>query len=143
MENNSKNDEIDRVDLMKQINNELVPNFDHSMNLMNIALTYFKQLSMKPRNTNMFYNIDYEDDSSTNHVMEFLCTEMYKYGQVFYSDKIKLFEPGQLDIEKCDELYQLNLRKKKIQSQRLLSLFIYLSKLDWLNIEWSINSLKS
>ena len=114
---------------------------------MNVFLCYYKQLFHTDPKENMFSNIEYYKEISTSRSMEFLYSEMTKYknfASIEDEEKIVLYEPGELNIDECFELYLLMIDDKEVfVCQTLLPLIKYVATLDWLNIKWSINPLKT
>ena len=119
---------------------------ENGIDLLNIFLCYYRQLFQK-NCVNMFTGIDYDKGGSTNRCMELLYEHVQKYKEAEKSnniEKIELFNVEDLDIDKCEELYQLNIdNKPKKISQLLLPIMLYLTTIDWTTINWSIVPIKT
>jgi len=115
------------------------------VNLMNVFLCWYKQVFDKEKPVTMFHDIDYKKEESTNRCMELFYNEMYKYNSnKDDDDKIAIYDPEDIDINKCEELYILTVDSiNKAVCQCLMPLLIEVSKQDWLNINWSITAIKT
>ncbi len=93
----------------------------------------------------MFDGINYEDPTSTNHMMEMFYEDLTKHNSV----NNEVYETlngidGIDDIHTIDELYLLDLNERKYISRSVISL-VYLLDCETLDCEtrgWSIINLK-
>lgn len=113
-----------------------------SFNLLNVYLYYFKQLFQKNNSQNMFDEINCDEPNSTNRCLEFLYDEIRKCNENV--DKTAISEECNFNIDECDELYLLKINGESDKyCQYLLPLLKIVAEIDWTNVEWSINPLKS
>lgn len=119
-----------------------ITNEDNYVNLLNVYLTYYKTLFNKNKSESLLDDINHDKINSTNRGIEFLYGEMAKMKED--NDKDIIYKPGELKLEECEELYVLLIDNKQVYTcQLLLPLISYVSTLDWININWSIDPLKT
>lgn len=120
---------------------------DDNVNFFNVFMCYYKNLFGKEKNINMFHDIDYSKDNSTNRCMEFFYSELHKYQEHENNgreEEITIYEPDSVDLDKCDELYVLMIdNEQNKMCQTLLPLIKYVSTLDWLTMTWRIDPFKA
>lgn len=127
---------------MSNLNKE--EEFEEKVGFMNVFLCYYKQMFDKSKEVNMFSDVDYDNDASTNRCMEMLYDEMFKYQNCEDEEALTILDPSDVNINKCKELYVLVINNKQEKAcQMLLPLIKYVSTLDWMNIDWSINPVKT
>lgn len=107
-------------------------------NLLNRYIEYYKKAYPENNIKNMFDKINYDDQSSTNHIMEMFYYEMHKYNkldnEVYTSmDNIQLEQN-----EKINELFGLQINNDKIicVSYCIISLLIEIINNEYTN--WNI-----
>ena len=123
-----------------------VDEYENMVSLINVFQVYYRNLFNKKENETLFEDINYKDPKSTNRSMELLYDEMYKYK--INQDNPELITVYDIDqfnkkAEDCEELYILMIDNKENKiCETLFPLISYMSRLEWTNINWSINSLK-
>jgi hypothetical protein len=117
-EQNEQNEQIDKMD-----------------NLINRYFQYYKKINPDKVIKNMFDNIDYDDPTSTNHIMEIFYEELLKHNKI-NNDVYESIED--INIDDVDELYMLEMCDKKYISESVISLLYILS--DY-NGDWNIINL--
>ncbi len=126
---------------------ELTKDQEENVQFLNVFMCYYKHLFNKDNNTNMFHDVDYGLDNSTNRCMEFLYTEMHKYEEHEDNgrdDQITIYEPCSVNLDEQDELYVLMVdNKQNKMCHTLLPLIKYVSTLDWSNMIWRIDPFKA
>lgn len=121
--------------------------FQEDLNFLNIYLWYFKHLFNQKKSMHMFEGINYEKDDSTNRCLELLYEEVEKYKEAKDDiTKITLYNPDEININNCQELYVLiiNNEHKKV-CQTLIPLIRYLATDEtnkWTEMNWMIVPLK-
>jgi hypothetical protein len=119
---------------------------DTIVDFVNVFLCYFKNLFQKNPEYNMFNDINFDDDTSTNRCMEFMCAELYKFKQLQQEDETinDIYDPDTINIDATDELYVLEIDNKQHKvSRSLIPILKYVSGLDWTEIIWSVIPLKT
>jgi hypothetical protein len=104
--------------------------------LVNRYLQYYKKIHQDKSIKNMFDNIDYNDPTSTNHILEMFYEELLKHKRI-NNDVYESID--EINIDEIDELYLLEFDDKKYISQSVISL---LYMLEGFQGEWSIVNLK-
>jgi len=122
-------------------NDEIINYID----VLNIFFFYFKKKIQKKKNYNMFDDIDYNKIESTNRCLEFMYEHIEKYKSNQDNMYIcRLYNPDELDISECEELYVLIIDDKQNKvCQLLYPIIVFLAEQDWTNIKWSINPIKT
>lgn len=118
---------------------------ENGFTFLNIFMCYYKKLFYKTESINMFEEIDYSDVKSTNRMMEFLYSEVYKYKKFQNDDEfVALYEPNIIDINTCEELYALTIDGKYNKVCRfIIPIITYISEnYDWTKVNWAIIPLK-
>ncbi len=121
MEQNEQNEQKEQIDKMD--------------NLINRYFQYYKKIHPDKVIKNMFDNIDYDDPTSTNHIMEIFYEELLKHKKI-NNDVYESIED--INIDDVDELYMLEMCDKKYISESVISLLYILS--DY-NGDWNIINL--
>lgn len=169
MDNKESNVEFDLLDQMYNIKEEIeepqeeiqddVPpvslddyhiddNLKESENgfvFLNVFMAYYRKLFYKTDPKHMFEEIDYNNVKSTNRMMEFLYSEVYKYKKYHNDDDtVALYEPGAINIDDCPELYALVIDGKYNKMCRfIVPIITYIAdNLEWTKINWAIIPLK-
>ena len=122
----------------------LIREDENGIVFLNIFLIYYRQLFNK-KDTNIFNEVNYDNTLSTNRYMEYMYEHICKYNEnINNEDKIKVYSLAtDVNINECEELYQLIINNKESLYCRYIVPLIYeLSDMDWLNIKWDIISLK-
>ena len=109
---------------------------DKIENLVNRYLEYYKKIHPDKIIKNMFDEINYDDPTSTNHILEMFYEELHLHKNI-NNDVYETIED--IDIHNIDDLYLLEMKDKKYISQSVISL---LYMLDGYNEEWNIINLK-
>lgn len=112
---------------------------------LNVFMCYYKKLYKIEDKIDMFYDIDYNDVKSTNPMMENLYSHVYKYKKYSIDPKeTDIYEPSEIDISTCPELYALTIDGKYNKVCRfLVPLIYYVSEnYNWMEINWKIINLK-
>jgi hypothetical protein len=106
--------------------------------LINKYIEYYRKTYPDSQIKNMFDNINYDDPSSTNHIMEMFYTDMLKYKKI---DNKIYKDASAIDFDKFDEIYIL---KSDINiiclSPSNISLLIEIINNDYK--DWSIINIK-
>jgi len=134
-------DSLDPIDEENSEENDKV-NKETGIHFLNVFMCYFKKLFNREQDQNMFNNINYTKFNSTNRPMELLFEEVQKFNvaEKNYPMKIKIFDPHQIDINKCQELYILVIDNKQYKvCQTLIPLLYFVSELEWTKINWRID----
>ena len=117
--------------------------YKEPVDFLNVFICYFRTLFNQKSNMHLFDDIDFNKTDATNRCMEFIYEHVYKFNQMEDKDKADLYEPGDLDINKCQELYVLVLDNKQNKVCKTLAPIIqYVATLDWTQIKWSIHPMK-
>jgi len=122
--------------------------YNDIFDLMNIYLIYFKKIFNKGNKYNMFSEIDYMDDTSTNRCMELFFEHVHKYKSAIEDDilinKTYINEIGTYKLDEVDELYVLYVNNVKLyECPYLIPIFKYILEQNIKSSDWSITSLKS
>jgi len=102
----------------------------------NVFLCYFKQINRRERNENMFSHIKHDEqyDFNTNKCIEtfYEHIELYNKSNDTSKDILNLTSDGLLS-------YVLNINDKPLYTCNfLIPIIVYVSDLDWYNVNWSI-----
>jgi hypothetical protein len=119
---------------------------ENGIDFLNIFLIYYKQLFNTKMDVNMFDQIDYTKQNSTNRCMELLCEHQQKHEECKNNDRKAIYELSlwPYAIDDCEELYQLNITGyPSLVCEYLVPLIMYLTTQEWTIVEWSIVSLKN
>lgn len=106
---------------------------DNVYNLINKYIIYYNKTHPN-KTTNMFDNIDYDDPTSTNHILEMFYDTLALHNKID-NDVYEFVE----NIDDFDDLYMLETKDKKYFSQSVISLLYILE--DYTN-DWNIINLK-
>jgi hypothetical protein len=160
--NNSVNNNISEYNLDKSIHPEK-DNSVHNNNIseyiipeelkknengivfLNVFMCYYKKLFNTQETKNMFYDVDYGNIKSTNRIMEFLYTEVYKYKKNQSDDElISLYNVNEINVSTCKELYALTIDGKYVKVCRfIVPIITYIAEnYNWTTINWMIVPLK-
>lgn len=105
-------------------------------NLVNRYFEYYKKIHPDKVIKNMFDNINYDDPTSTNHILEMFYETLHLHKNI-NNDVYESIE--EINIDNIDDLYLLETKDKKYISESVISL-LYI--LDDYNGEWNIINLK-
>jgi len=101
--------------------------------LINKYIEYYRKTYPEKNVKNMFDQINYDDPSSTNHIMEMFYTDLLKYKNI--NNDIYI-DTSEIDIDNIDELYALKVNGEiKYVSESIISLLhdVIISKYsDWI-----------
>ncbi len=78
------NEEIDKLDEQNNDNdndNDEI-NGDYFQDILNIYIQYYKKAYPEKNITSLFHDVNFNDPTSTNHVMEIFFEEMLKYKKI-------------------------------------------------------------
>lgn len=130
------------------IDDYIIPADDLDMqqyvNMINVFTVYFKKLFEKKNSDNMFTNIDYTKENSTNRCMEYLFEGMHKLKLEKVENKKEIYNPKELKIDDCTELYVLYIDDEPNKvCQYLLPLIWHVGTLKWCEINWKIMPIKT
>ncbi len=119
-------------------NNDNINNTEIYENLLNKFIEYYKKAYPENNIKNMFDKINYDDQSSTNHMMEMFYYEMQKYKSLDNEIYTSMDEIQLQQNEKINELFGLQINKKEITcvSYCILSLLIEIINNDY--TDWNI-----
>jgi len=109
---------------------------DKIENLVNKYFEYYKKIHPDKVIKNMFDDINYDDPTSTNHILEMFYEALHLHKNI-NNDVYETIED--IDIDNIDDLYLLEMKDKKYISQSIISL-LYI--LDNYSGEWTIINLK-
>lgn len=109
---------------------------DKIENLVNRYFEYYKKIHPDKVIKNMFDDINYDDPTSTNHILEMFYEALHLHKNI-NNDIYETIED--IDIDNIDDLYLLEMKDKKYISQSIISL-LYI--LDNYSGEWTIINLK-
>lgn len=109
---------------------------DKIENLVNKYFEYYKKIHPDKVIKNMFDEINYDDPTSTNHILEMFYEALHLHKNI-NNDVYETIED--IDIDNIDDLYLLEMKDKKYISQSVISL-LYI--LDNYSGEWTIINLK-
>lgn len=112
--------------------------------MLNIFIIYYN--SVYNKNQNLFSNIDYEDESSTNRQLEMFYDEVNKHKTLdekfitMYDSTSYKEDFGEIpDIP----LYRLEFNKDSFYTHSLISILSFLVQNDWENTDWNIVQVNS
>ncbi len=109
-------DELEEIDLHSEENNNLS---QYEM-LINKYIEYYRKTYPENQVKNMFDNINYNDLSSTNHIMEMFYTDLLKHKKI--NNDIYV-DASEVDFENIDELFGLKVDEEiRYVSQSVISL---------------------
>lgn len=114
-------------------------------NILNIFQSYYKNLYSKFDDSNMFENINFEDETSTNRSMELFYEYMHEYrtNKQKNDNLIKLYDETNLKTEQFDDIYCLLIDNKINKfSPSFFPLLMYIEEMDWQNLDWKVTKLK-
>lgn len=109
---------------------------DKIENLINRYFEYYKKIHPDKVIKNMFDDINYNDPTSTNHILEMFYEALHLHKNI-NNDVYEYIE--NINIDNIDDLYLLETKDKKYISESIISL-LYI--LDDYNGEWNIINLK-
>jgi len=109
--------------------------------LLNKYIEYYKKAFPEKNIKNMFQDINFDDQTSTNHIMEMFYFEMLKYNKYDNNiyDSIDLINNDKNNVDKINndklELYGLQINNKEIKcvSYSIISLLIEVINNDYKN----------
>jgi hypothetical protein len=107
-------------------------------NLINKYFEYYKKIHPDKIIKNMFENINYDDPTSTNHILELFYESLHLHNKI-NNDVYESIDDIDIDIDKIDDIYLLEFSDKKYISQSIISL-LYI--LDNYSGNWNIINLK-
>jgi hypothetical protein len=119
---------------------------ESKVNFLNCFLCYYKNLFNTKKETTMFDDIDYTKENSTNRQMEFIFNELEKFAdaQEHTPEKTTLMDIKEINLDSVDELYVLVINNKQEKMcQLLVPLIEYIAEKEWLEVDWSIMTIKS
>ncbi len=105
--------------------------------LINKYIEYYRKTYPESQIKNMFDNINYDDPSSTNHIMEMFYTDMLKYKKL---DNDIYTDASLIDFDKHDEIFILKTDNNNVISPSVITLLIEIINKEYIN--WSIINLK-
>jgi len=111
---------------------------DKIENLINRYFEYYKKIHPDKIIKNMFDKINYDDPTSTNHILEMFYEALNLHKNI-NNDIYESIEDADININNIDDLYLLEMENKKYISQSVISL-LYI--LDEYNGKWNIINLK-
>jgi len=104
--------------------------------IINNYIKYYRKIYPDKIINNAFDNIDYNDPTSTNHILESFYDALFLHKNI---DNDVYESIDEINIENIDNLYMLEMNNKTYISQSIISL---LYVLDNFNGEWNIVDLK-
>jgi hypothetical protein len=111
---------------------------DIYQDIINKYIEYYKKAYPDKNVKNMFENINYDDETSTNHIMEMFYTEILKFNKI---DNNVYINGEDFDKNKHEDLYGLKIDNTIIcVSFSIISLIIEIINNDYK--EWFIIHLK-
>ena len=125
------------------INTENIVNIDDNINdtyqdIINKYIEYYKKTYPDKNVKNMFENINYDDETSTNHIMEMFYTEILKFNKI---DNNVYINGEDFDKNKHEDLYGLKIENNIVcVSFCVISLIIEIINNNYK--EWFIIHLK-
>jgi len=107
-------------------------------NLLNKYIEYYKKAYPENNIKNMFDKINYDDQSSTNHIMEMFYYEMHKYNKLDNEIYTSMDDIQLEQNEKINELFGLQINNNEIKcvSYCIISLLIEIINNEYKN--WNI-----
>lgn len=107
--------------------------------IINIYIEYYRKIYKNENIKTMFDNIDYNNPSCTNHIMEMFYTDILKHNKI--ENDVYLEVDDIDDINNIDELYGLKIEDNlKYISQSVISLIHIIVDNNYKN--WIIFNLK-
>jgi predicted RNA methylase len=102
-------------------------------NLLNRYIEYYKKAYPENNIKNMFDKINYDDQTSTNHIMEMFYYEMHKYNKLDNEVYVSLNDIQLEQNEKINELFGLQINNDEIVcvSYCIISLLIEIINNDY------------
>lgn len=123
---------------METITEEPTQQITNYEKLVNKYIEYYRKTYPDNQVKNMFDNINYNDLSSTNHIMEMFYTDLLKHKKInndIYVDS------SEVDFDNIDELFALKIDGEiRYVSQSVISLLYDVVNKNY--IEWFIINLK-
>ena len=111
---------------------------DIYQDIINIYIEYYKKTYPDKNIKNMFENINYDDQTSTNHIMEMFYTEILKFNKI---DNNVYISSDDFDKNKFTELFGLQIDNSiKCVSFCVISLIIEIINNNY--EKWNIIHLK-
>jgi len=106
--------------------------------LLNKYIEYYKKAYPENNIKNMFDKINYDDQSSTNHIMEMFYYEMHKYNKLDNEIYTSMDDIQLEQNEKINELFGLQINNNEIKcvSYCIISLLIEIINNEYKN--WNI-----
>jgi hypothetical protein len=127
-------DELEEIDLHSEQND----NLNQYEMLINKYIEYYRKTYPDNKVKNMFHDINYNDLSSTNHIMEMFYTDLLKHKQI--NNDIYV-DASEVDFETIDELFGLKVNEEiRYVSQSVISLLYDVINNKYVN--WFIINLK-
>ncbi len=127
-------DELEEIDLHSEQND----NLNQYELLINKYIEYYRKTYPDNQVKNMFHDINYNDLSSTNHIMEMFYTDLLKYKKI--NNDIYV-DASEVDFENIDELFGLKVDEEiRYVSQSVISLLHDVINNKYVN--WFIINLK-
>ena len=118
--------------------------YKDDINIINILTIYYKKNFNITKKVTLFDDInDVEDTTATNKCMEFVYGEIFRFDNSNLEDKDVLYDLDcDVDITLYKEFYCLTINGEVMfMSPFIIPIPGHLAKLDWINIDWSINNL--
>ncbi len=102
-------------------------------NLLNRYIEYYKKAYPENNIKNMFDKINYDDQTSTNHIMEMFYYEMHKYNKLDNEVYVSLNDIQLEQNEKINQLFGLQINNHEIVcvSYCIISLLIEIINNDY------------
>ena len=105
---------------METINEEPIQQITNYEKLINKYIQYYRKTYPDNQVKNMFDNINYNDLSSTNHIMEMFYTDLLKHKKI--NNDIYI-DASEVDFDNTDELFGLKVDGEiRLISQSIISL---------------------
>lgn len=106
--------------------------------LINNYIVYYKKTYPDTNIKNMFDNINYDDLSSTNHIMEMFYMDLLKHRK---TNNIVYEDVSEINFDKVDEIYGLKVNENiKYISESIISLLYIIENNNYK--DWYIINLK-
>ena len=111
---------------------------DIYQDIMNKYIEYYKTTYPEKKAKNMFDNIDYNNDNSTNHIMETFYMEILKYKKIDNNIYQSLDELDNIELTRNNDIYGLYINNIEIKcvSFSIISLIIEVINNDY--EDWKI-----
>ena len=136
--NNDNNNDNDNLDINITSHNNIDDNSGETyQDLMNKYIEYYKKAYPEKNIKNMFHDINFDDQTSTNHIMEMFYTEILKFNKI---DNNVYTNSDDFDKTKFNELFGLKINEEiKCVSFCVISLLIEVINNDYTN--WNVINL--